>query len=627
MKNFAALPWLPDAPEDFRARCKSMASGEDVRCLATHALDLTQLGQLARGMERLPTLAPLTPFRLALLSSTTVEFLLSPIKASGARHGMAMDVFGSPYGQVMQQALDPDSEVNRFKADAVLLYLDHRFFPDRREIGNAATLQAAVEAAIRQTGALRQALRQTGATVIVTTMAPAPMPLFGHLDARIPGTERTFADAYNTALLESLAHTPDVLMDVATLAETVGLSSWHDAPQWLLAKIPFNMEYVPLFADHVARIVAVMRGKARKCLVLDLDNTVWGGVIGDDGLDGIKIGNGSAAGEAHLELQRAVLALRQRGIVLAVSSKNTDDIARKPFREHPDMLLREEHIAVFQANWEDKASNLVGIAKALNIGVEALVFLDDNPAERALIRQALPQVAVPELPRDPAFYPQMLMHAGYFEALAFSDEDRLRAEQYQANGIRASLEQTSADLPSYLRSLQMGIHFSAFDAVGRARIAQLINKSNQFNLTTRRYTEADVESMQNDPSLFTLQVRLTDKFGDNGMISVVICRPQDQAWLIDTWLMSCRVLKRQVELAILNEIMTAAKARGIQEVRGSYIPTEKNKLVRNFYSELGFAHVHTREDGTTEWRTDVSGFQAHDLPMAIQRSPTDARFN
>jgi FkbH-like protein len=627
MQHLAALPWLPGAPDDFRARCKSMASGEDARFLATHALDLTQLGQLARAMGRLPALAPLTPFRLAVLSSTTVDFLLPPLKVSGARHGLAMEVFGSPYGQVMQQALDPDSEVNRFKADAVLLYLDHRFFPGPQEIGNTAALQAAVEAAIRQTNTLRQALRQTGATVIVTTMAPAPLPLFGHLDARIPGTGRTFADAYNAALLESLEHTPDVLMDVATLAETVGLSAWHDAPQWLLAKIPFSMECVPLFADHVARIVAGLRGKARKCLVLDLDNTVWGGVVGDDGLDGIKIGNGSATGEAHLELQRAALALRQRGIVLAVSSKNNDDIARLPFREHPDMLLREEHIAVFQANWEDKATNLVAIAKTLNIGVDALVFLDDNPAERALVRQALPQVAVPELPRDPAFYPQMLMHAGYFEALAFSDEDRQRAEQYQANGIRASLEQTSTDLPSYLRSLQMVIHFSAFDTVGRARIAQLINKSNQFNLTTRRYTEADVESMQGDPSLFTLQVRLTDRFGDNGMISVVICRPDDQAWSIDTWLMSCRVLKRQVEFAVLNEIMTAAKARGIQEVRGRYIPTGKNELVRNHYAELGFTHVRTGEDGATEWRMAVAGYQAHDIPMLVQRLPSGARSN
>ncbi len=620
MHNLAALPWLPDAPPDFRARCKSLGDGNDARFLATHALSLTQLGQLTRAMHRMESLDPLTPFKLVVLSGTTVDFLLDPIMASGARHGLALNVYGSPYGQVMQQALDPTSEVNRFEADAVLLYLDHRFFPRSQELGSATAMQAAVEQAIHQTTSLRSALRRTGASVIVTTLAPPSCPLFGHLDARVAGTERAFAQAYNAALIQSLENTPDVLLDVASLAETVGLAAWHDAPQWLLAKIPFSMDCVPLFADHVARVVASLRGKARKCLVLDLDNTVWGGVVGDDGVDGIEIGNGSATGEAHLELQRSALALRQRGIVLAVSSKNNDDIARKPFREHPDMLLREEHIAVFQANWQDKASNLVAIAKTLNIGLDALVFLDDNPAERALVRQTLPQVAVPELPKDPAFFPHMLLHAGYFEALAFSDEDRLRASQYQANGIRAALEQASADLPTYLQSLQMTIHFAPFDAMGRGRIAQLINKSNQFNLTTRRYSEADVEAMQNDPTLFTLQVRLTDKFGDNGMISVIICRPLNGNWQIDTWLMSCRVLKRSVELAVLNEIMAAAQAHGVQKVLGLYMPTEKNELVRDHYRDLGFTCIRTGDDGSSEWALDVGSYRPHDLPMAVERA-------
>ncbi|MBR0566025.1 HAD family hydrolase [Azoarcus sp. L1K30] len=597
-----------------------MGNGDDARQLSTHALDLTQLGQLARSMRRLTSLAPLTPFKLAILGSATVDFLIEPLVASGARYGLALEVFGSPFGQVMQQALDPHSDVMRFDANAVLLYLDYRFFKPPQEIGNPSSLQAAVDEAIEQTNSLRQSLRQSGATVIVTTMPPPPLPLFGHLDARVAGTGRAFAESYNTALIRSLSHTSDILLDAAALAATVGLATWHDAPQWLVAKIPFSMDCVPLFADHVSRIVASMMGKARKCLVLDLDNTLWGGVIGDDGLEGIEIGNGSATGEAHLELQRAALALRQRGIVLAVSSKNNDDVARKPFREHPDMLLREEHIAVFQANWQDKATNLVAIAKSLNIGVDALVFLDDNPAERALVRQALPQVAVCELPKDPALYPEVLMQAGYFEALAFSEEDRLRAGQYQSNGARAALEQAAADLSTYLHSLQMVIAFSPFDVIGQARIAQLINKSNQFNLTTRRYSETDIESIRNDPALFTLQARLTDRFGDNGMISVVICRPEGQHWSIDTWLMSCRVLKRHVELAVLDQIMAAASEKEVREVRGRYLPTEKNDLVRNHYEELGFTQICAHEDGTTEWRMNVAGYQAHDLPMVIKTS-------
>lgn len=620
MNKLTDLPWLPNAPDNFRTKCKEMTNGEDARFLASHRLDLTQLGQLSREMKRLDTLAPLIPFNLAVLSSATVDFFLPSIVATGARHGFAMNMFGSPYGQVIQQALAPDSEFNQFSADAVLLYLDHRFFSLPQEIGNDVLMREAVEAALQQVSSLRNALRQTGATLIVTTMAAPPLTLFGHLDARVSGTGRSFTEAYNAALLFSLEGTPDILLDVASLAETIGLSVWHNAPQWLLAKIPFNMECVPLFADHVIRIVTSLRGKSHKCLVLDLDNTIWGGVIGDDGLNGIEIGYGSAIGEAHLELQRTALALRQRGIVLAISSKNNDEIARKPFREHPDMLLREEHIAVFQVNWDDKASNLIAIAKALNISVDAIVFLDDNPAERELVRQRLPRVAVPELPRDPALFSQTLIYSGYFEALTFTDEDRQRASQYQANFIRSHLEEISVDLSSYLQSLQMVIYFSAFETISRSRIAQLINKSNQYNLTTRRYTESEVETMLTDPTLFTLQVRLTDKFGDNGMISVVICRQVNQVWLIDTWLMSCRVLKRSVELAVLNEIMSSANARGINEVLGLYKPTDKNELVRNHYAELGFAHIGTGESGATEWSHGVANYQPHELPMEVIRS-------
>ncbi|MGE3771058.1 MAG: HAD-IIIC family phosphatase [Bdellovibrionales bacterium] len=617
------LPWLPQPPADFRDLCKNLTGGTDARFLATHALDLTQLGQLAKAMKKQASLAPLTPFKLAILSNSTADFLAEPTIATAARHGIALDVMVPPFGQVVQQALDPTSEIHKAKADAVLLALDHRFLAMPAVLGDQAAMSDAIEKALQQITSLRDGLRKSGATVIVCTIARPPLPLFGHLDAKVAGTERAFIDAFNLGLIESLRNTPDVLFDVAALAETVGLAAWHDAPQWLVAKIPFTMDCVPLFADHVARIVASLRGKARKCLVLDLDNTVWGGIIGDDGMDGIKIGNGSPAGEAHLDIQRMALALRQRGIVLAVSSKNDDTIARTPFKDHPDMLLREDHIAVFQANWQDKATNLKAIAETLNIGIDALVFLDDNPAERALVRRELPQVAVPEVPADPAWYPQMLMYAGYFEAIGFSDEDRQRAEQYQANAKRAELSAAATDLPAYLRSLQMVINFAPFDDIGRARIAQLINKSNQFNLTTRRYTETQVAEMQDNTELFTLQVRLADAFGDNGMISVIICRPdEEQTWLIDSWLMSCRVLKRNVEQAVLNEIVANARTRNIKTIKGLFVPTEKNiGLVKDHYSELGFTLVHD-DNGTTHWTLDVATYQPYDVPMTVERGGT-----
>ena len=350
-----------------------------------------------------------------------------------------------------------------------------------------------------------------------------------------------------------------------------------------------------------------------------MDNTVWGGVIGDDGLDGIVIGQGDATGEAHLHVQRTALALRDRGVVLAVSSKNTDDIARQPFQKHPEMLLREDHIAVFQANWNDKATNIKAIAEELSLGLDAMVFLDDNPVERGLVRKMLPQVAVPELPDNAALYARTLLAAGYFEAIAFSGEDRKRAEFYQDNARRVTLQKQAGDVDAYLVSLNMQMTLQPFDDTGRARIAQLINKSNQFNLTTRRYTEADVAAAQQDPNAFTLQVRLADAFGDNGMISVLICRRQQDDWDIDTWLMSCRVLGRKAETAVLQELITQARAQGIQRLIGRYLPTEKNKLVEDHYAKLGFALIDKRADGSAVWELHVQDAPLVDLPIAIQR--------
>jgi FkbH-like protein len=365
-------------------------------------------------------------------------------------------------------------------------------------------------------------------------------------------------------------------------------------------------------------VIASIRGKSRKCLVLDLDNTVWGGVIGDDGLAGIKLGQGSAAGEAHLAVQRMALELRARGVVLAVCSKNEDDAARLPFREHPDMLLREDHIAVFQANWTDKAANLRAIAETLNIGVDALVFLDDNPAERMQVRRELPLVGVPELPEDVALYPRALAAAGYFEAVSFSKEDRDRAAYYQSNAQRAQALTATDDIEGYLASLDMVCTIGGVDPSNRARVAQLINKSNQFNLTTRRYSEREVQDLESDASRHAIQIRLSDKFGDNGLISVIIADRRADAWEIDTWLMSCRVLGRHVEDAALAHLVSAARSDGARRLVGRYLPSAKNRMVAEHYGKLGFTLTETLADGGTVWTLDLSDFDAKSLPMRIE---------
>ncbi|RYZ02333.1 MAG: HAD-IIIC family phosphatase [Myxococcales bacterium] len=627
---YSQLQWLPTPPADFSAQCKGLGGGGEqlgkrAQWLAGHALDEVGLHRLAKALGRARAaghdLKPLVPFKLGIISNATSHLLVPALVATAARHGILLECVESDYGQIMQSALSPDSELNQARCDAVLVAIDHHGVPLGRATSSAEDAAAAVRASLAQLQQIREGLKRHGGAICILQTVPHPTEsLFGNFDFVLPGTLRKAIDELNRGIGESVAHSDDLLLDVAHIAETVGLAAWHDPTLWNLAKIPFSGDFVPLYADHVCRLVAALRGKSKKCLILDLDNTVWGGVIGDDGLDGIVIGQGNATGEAHLEVQRAALALRDRGIVLAVSSKNTDEVARRVFREHPEMLLREDHIAVFQANWNDKATNITAIAAELSLGLDAMVFLDDNPVERNLVRQMLPQVAVPELPQNPALYARTLLAAGYFEAIAFSEEDKKRAAAYQDNAKRVALQKQAGDVDAYLHSLDMQLALAPFDATGRARIAQLINKSNQFNLTTRRYTEAEVAAAERDPDAFTLQVRLADTFGDNGMISVIICRRDSDAWDIDTWLMSCRVLGRKVEEAVLGELITAARAAGVSRLVGRYLPTEKNQMVADHYGKLGFRLAEERADGSTLWELSLGDARVPDgLPMTIRR--------
>ena len=606
----ADLNWLLPAPEDFSAQAKTLRvqAGDPADALlrlAGFALDSDQLLKLARLLDRARTarqpLTGLAPFRLGIISNATTDFIVPAIVGTGLRFGFAIECVTGEYGQVMQAALDPGSVVNAARCDAVLLALDEHNYPFGTAPGDTAAAQTVLDGVLAQIDALTQALGAHCPAVIVQTAPPAPETLLGNFDAGLAGSQLSQTAALNRALIDRSAASSTTLFDVGTLAAQVGLSAWHDPAAWNLAKQPFAHRFIPLYADALCRLIAAIRGKSRKVLVLDLDNTLWAGVIGDDGMAGINLAQGDPTGEAHLALQRYALALRQRGIVLAVCSKNTDDVARQVFREHPDMLLREEHIAVFQANWQDKASNLEAIATALNVGLDALVFVDDNPAERELVRQKLPQVAVPELPDDPAWFVRTIAAAGYFEAVGFSSEDRSRADAYVGNAQRAALQAGSGNIDDYLRSLQMTIRFAPFDAAGQARIAQLINKSNQFNLTTRRYSEAEVAALSNDESVVTLQVRLADTFGDNGMISAVICRTAGADWEIDSWLMSCRVLGRKVEQVVLGQLAKMARTKGVKCLIGSYRPSGRNSIVADHYAKLGFALASEDADHNQTW--------------------------
>jgi HAD superfamily phosphatase (TIGR01681 family) len=476
---YANLFWLPKAPERFFSDCRAALDskeglGRRLQSLAKYSLNGNQLSRLAKVVSTARregrVLEPLTPFRLGVLSNSTLDFIIPALEATALRYGIELECVKADYGQVIQEALSPDSVINVTKPDAVLIAVDIRYLPLRATPGSRDAAFEAVKAVLNHLQAIRDGIRRnSGAISILQTLAPPPEGLFGSLDRVLPGAPRRLIDEVNRGLADSVFGTEDLLVDVASLAETVGLAEWHSPAQWNLAKLPFADELVPLYADHVARVIAALRGKSRRCLVLDLDNTVWGGVIGDDGLEGIKIAQGDSTGEAHLAVQRLALALRERGVVLAVSSKNNDAIARQPFREHPEMLLREDHIAVFQANWNDKATNIKAIAEELSLGLDSIVFLDDNPMERGLVRQILPQVAVPELPEDPALYGRTLSAAGYFESVTFSAEDLKRAEYYQDNARRITLQKQAGDVESYLASLGMEITFQPFDKTGRSR--------------------------------------------------------------------------------------------------------------------------------------------------------------
>jgi FkbH-like protein len=625
---YSELQWLPRPPREFRERLKALEIGpcnlgRELQSLALHALDVNQLTKLAKTISKARadgrSLDPLIPFRLAVLSNSTIDMIVPALVASAARHGVALEVVQPSYDQVAQEALTPDSKVNSSKPDAVLLALDYRALPLKLSLADAAASSATVRAVIQYLQMLRNGIKtNSNAVCIFQTFAPPVETLFGSLDRALPGTLRNLIDNINRELAEYVLGSGDALLDVAGLAETVGLAGWHNTQLWNMAKFSFSDELIPLYADHVARTIAAIRGRSRKVLILDLDNTVWGGVIGDDGLEGIKVAQGDATGEAHLAVQRLALDLRRRGIVLAVSSKNTDEVARAPFTQHPEMLLKLDHIAVFQANWNDKATNIQAIAEELSLGLDAMVFLDDNPVERGLVRQLLPQVAVPELPEEAAYYARTLTAGGYFEAVAFAAEDLKRADFYQDNAKRAELQKQVGDVDAYLASLDMTITFQPFDATGRARIVQLINKSNQYNLTTRRYTDPEVAAAESDPEVFTLQVRLADIFGDNGMISVVICRPSEAGvWDVDTWLMSCRVLGRKAEHMVLREILEHARAAGVHKLTGTYRPTDRNQLVHDHYARLGFKKTGEEDSGLTRWELSVNDTAPPSAPMIV----------
>jgi len=617
----SALAWLP-AIADFRGGLKAALAVPDapqrfeaLARLADHRLGFLETIQLDNALTReAKTVQPDWPrLRVALLGSSTVDHLAPPLRIAALRVRLTLDVHVGGFGQYRQELLDPGSSLAAFAPQYVILMLGQRELIGSIPLGaSRAEAQAALDIALADLRTLwRTARERFGCTVIQQTLLDVSEPVFGGLDAQVPGAPARLTSLLNEQLAEAAAADQVLLLDVARCAARDGLAAWFDTARWLQAKIEIAPQAGVAFADLALRLIQAQRGQSRKCLVLDLDNTLWGGVVGDVGADGIVLGQGSAAGEAHAALQRHAKLLGQRGVILAVCSKNETAVVEEVFRSHPEMVLRQADIAAFAVNWNDKAENLRAIAARLNIGLDSLVFVDDNPAERARVREALPMVAVPELPDDPAGYVACVARAGYFESVAYTDEDRQRSDQYAANLQRDALRESAQSMDDFLRGLEMAVVYGPVGQVDLPRVTQLLNKTNQFNTTTLRMSAEEVAGVSGAARSLVLQFRLLDRLGDNGLVSVMILSPladEPQSMEIVNWVMSCRVFGRQLEDEALNIAVEASRARGARQLRARFVPTKKNGVIAELFPRLGFAAAGAAADGSSQWQLDLAAY-------------------
>jgi FkbH-like protein len=558
----------------------------------------------AQLLQRVPAedIAALTrrSARIAIVGSATTTQFVSMLRLAGLRAGLHLVVHEGGYDQYQQDVLDPASAVYAFEPDYVLFMVHDGAValppfsdtPERivaEEVDRWRTLWTAVQ-------------NRAHARVVQHTFAVRPDDEYGHMSARLPGSRQSVLKALNTALGE-VAGNDVLLVDCDRLASAFGKTRWFDDRYWHLSKQAVALNALPLLARHTAAVLAGDLGLGKKCIAVDLDDTLWGGVVGEDGLDGIRLGVG-AEGEAYVAFQETLRSFEQRGIVLAVCSKNNDADARAVFERHPDMRLRLTDIACFEASWSTKSEALTRIADSLDIGLDSILFVDDNPAERELVRQLLPQVDVLALPADPALYARALLAYPYFETTAVVEEDRNRTALYSARQKAAELE-TTLDLESFLHSLEMKAEIAPFDEFHLPRVAQLIGKTNQFNLTGRRHTPERLRSFMEDRNAVHLYLKLKDRFADHGLVGVAIAVKVGSLLDIDTLLMSCRVIGRTVEKTLLACLATAAEHLGCDALQGTYVPTDKNELVRTMYGDHGFQLI-ADSAGTTTWRYDVA---------------------
>lgn len=550
--------------------------------------------QLKKNSKK--TLEGRVRYKLAVLGDCATQHLTTAIKGYAYEEGYGLEIFEADYNQIDIQVMDDQSQLYLFQPQSILIYMciqklyeDFCAMPSSQRTSFAEIMG---EKIVNYWNSINQA---TKVHILQFTFTYDNDNVFGNYALK---TESSFSYQLiklNHMLIEqALAFRNLFWIDLDMIQQKVGQSRFYDQRMYNIAKMPFTLEALPEVAKGVLDVVQALHGRLHKCVILDLDNTLWGGIIGDDGIENIQIGE-LGQGRAFTDFQRWLKELKNRGILLAVCSKNQEYIAKEPFISHPEMTLHLDDFVIFVANWQDKATNVQYIRDKLNIGIDSMVFVDDNPFERNLVRTAFPELTVPDLPEDPAQYVGYLKSLNLFETASFSDEDVGRTQQYRAEAKRETLKDTARSFQDYLKELEMTAWVKPFEKMYYSRIAQLTQRSNQFNLRTIRYTESEIEEIARNDDFLTLYFCLKDKFGDHGLIGVMILEKKSKEELfIQEWLMSCRVLKRGMEEFIINKVIEIAGEEGYQKVIGEYIPTRKNEMVKNLYSDFGFKCVGER---------------------------------
>jgi FkbH-like protein len=554
--------------------------------------------------------------RVAILADCAIQQLTTLLKSLGSRNGIVVETYEGGYDLVDLEILDPESALYAFDPQYLIVLMSGEKLKSR--LYESMDRQSFAAETVGRIETLWGAFRANSSAVLVQSTFVHPSErAFGNYELKVAESVGSIFSEINHRLASRARDAKNVLLnDLDFLAASVGRRNWSDPRLWNMAKFPCRLEHLPLLAQSLLDTILAASGLFTKCVVLDLDNTLWGGVIGDDGLDGIQLGEFDE-GEAFVGLQKFIRELKRRGIILAVVSKNQHENAILPFKKHPNMVLREDDISVFVANWDNKVDNIRLVQKTLNIGFDSIVFLDDNPFERNIVREYLPKVVVPEFPDDPSLFLETLAELNLFETASFSEADLQRAAQYREEAQRELTKVQYTNVKDYLISLGMEIKLERFNAFGLPRVAQLIQRSNQFNLMTRRYSEAACEAMMGDASVVPLTLKLSDKFGDYGLIAVIVLKPSGEDIKIDEYLMSCRVLQRGVENFAMNNIFAFAERVGTSRVTGAYIPTSKNAMVRDFYKKFGFEKISEDSSGVSHWALAVERY----LPREVQITP------